>query len=299
MKKEMLSVLSILMLMIGLLLGVSYAVNEERDSSGLFWVILFIALAIGLYLWLRRSERQEGPAETALRKAQEAEDYAEDVFGRVKSAASSTATPAAKQEAPKPAPEAKEEAPKPAPEAKQEAPKPTPEAKEEAPKPTPEAKQEAPKPAPLAPAPPAAVVPVEEKKPKAEKPAVKAEDMPTEPLPKPEIAEVEAAAAAKQAAAEAPTTEVKAAPASAEPDDLTLIEGIGPYYRDILHAAGVTSFEALSKLDPKTIEQIAKDAGARRAASMATWPQQAALAAKGDWAGLDALQSSLTAGRKS
>lgn len=277
MKKEMLSVLSILMLMIGLLLGVSYAVNEERDSSGLFWVILFIALAIGLYLWLRRSERQEGPAETALRKAQEAEDYAEDVFGRVKSAASSTAAPAAKQEAPKP----------------------TPEAKEEAPKPTPEAKQEAPKPAPLAPAPPAAVVPVEEKKPKAEKPAVKAEDMPTEPLPKPEIAEVEAAAAAKQAAAEAPTTEVKAAPASAEPDDLTLIEGIGPYYRDILHAAGVTSFEALSKLDPKKIEQIAKDAGARRAASMATWPQQAALAAKGDWAGLDALQSSLTAGRKS
>lgn len=288
MKKEMLSVLSILMLMIGLLLGVSYAVNEERDSSGLFWVILFIALAIGLYLWLRRSERQEGPAETALRKAQEAEDYAEDVFGRVKSAASSTAAPAAKQEAPKPAPEAKEEAPKP-----------TPEAKQEAPKPTPEAKQEAPKPAPLAPAPPAAVVPVEEKKPKAEKPAVKAEDMPTEPLPKPEIAEVEAAAAAKQAAAEAPTTEVKAAPASAEPDDLTLIEGIGPYYRDILHAAGVTSFEALSKLDPKKIEQIAKDAGARRAASMATWPQQAALAAKGDWAGLDALQSSLTAGRKS
>ena len=277
MKKEMLSVLSILMLMIGLLLGVSYAVNEERDSSGLFWVILFIALAIGLYLWLRRSERQEGPAETALRKAQEAEDYAEDVFGRVKSAASSTAAPEAKQEAPKPAPEAKEEEPKP----------------------TPEAKQEAPKPAPLAPAPPAAVVPVEEKKPKAEKPAVKAEDMPTEPLPKPEIAEVEAAAAAKQAAAEAPTTEVKAAPASAEPDDLTLIEGIGPYYRDILHAAGVTSFEALSKLDPKKIEQIAKDAGARRAASMATWPQQAALAAKGDWAGLDALQSSLTAGRKS
>lgn len=289
MKKEMLSVLSILMLMIGLLLGVSYAVNEERDSSGLFWVILFIALAIGLYLWLRRSERQEGPAETALRKAQEAEDYAEDVFGRVKSAASSTAAPAAKQEAPKPAPEAKEEAPKPAPEAKQETPKPAPETKQEAP-----AEEEAPKPAPLAPAPPAAVVPVEEKKPKAEKPAVKAEDMPTEPLPKPEIAEVEAAAAA-----EAPTTEVKAASASAEPDDLTLIEGIGPYYRDILHAAGVTSFEALSKLDPKKIEQIAKDAGARRAASMATWPQQAALAAKGDWAGLDALQSSLTAGRKS
>lgn len=277
MKKEMLSVLSILMLMIGLLLGVSYAVNEERDSSGLFWVILFIALAIGLYLWLRRSERQEGPAETALRKAQEAEDYAEDVFGRVKSAASSTAAPEAKQEAPKPAPEAKQEAPKPAP----------------------EAKQEAPKPAPLAPAPPAALVPAEEKKPKAEKPAVKAEDMPTEPMPKPEIAEIEAEAAAKQAAAAAPTTEVKAAPSSAEPDDLTLIEGIGPYYRDILHAAGVASFEALSKLDPKTIEQIAKDAGARRAASMATWPQQAALAAKGDWAGLDALQSSLTAGRKS
>lgn len=296
MKKEMLSVLSILMLMIGLLLGVSYAVNEERDSSGLFWVILFILLAIGLYLWLRRSERQESPAETALRKAQEAEDYAEDVFGRVKSAASSTAAPAAKQEASAPA----AEAPKPAPEAKQAAPK-----AEEAPKPAPEAKQaapkaeEAPKPAPLAPAPPAAVVPAEEKKPKAEKPAVKAEDMPTEPMPKPEIAEVEAAAVAKQAAAEAPTTEAKAAPASAEPDDLTLIEGIGPYYRDILHAAGITSFEALSKLDQKRIEEIAKDAGARRAASMATWPQQAALATKGDWAGLDALQSSLNAGRKS
>lgn len=83
-----------------------------------------------------------------------------------------------------------------------------------------------------------------------------------------------------------------------EPDDLERIEGIGEKYKDALVAAGITTFNRLSQASLDEIEQAAADAEMRRSASMSTWAEQAALAARNDWDGLDALQEKLTGGRR-
>jgi len=83
-----------------------------------------------------------------------------------------------------------------------------------------------------------------------------------------------------------------------EPDDLTRIEGIGPKYRDALIEADITTYARLANLSVEQIETIAQDAGMRRSASMATWAEQARLAANNDWDALDALQEQLSGGRR-
>jgi len=82
------------------------------------------------------------------------------------------------------------------------------------------------------------------------------------------------------------------------PDDLTRIEGIGPYYRDILYKAGVTTYAALAKLTKEEIDALIQAAGGRRSSTTETWPEQASLAAAGRWDDLQALQSTLSAGRR-
>lgn len=112
----------------------------------------------------------------------------------------------------------------------------------------------------------------------------------------------------------APTEEVspaeKAAPAEEIPpaaeiipgdkqaDDLTRVEGIGPKYQEVLTAAGITTFAQVAQADLARLEQIIKDAGMRRPASIETWAEQAGYAAKGDWEGLEKLQGELTGGRR-
>ncbi|PJF23429.1 MAG: hypothetical protein CUN56_01035 [Phototrophicales bacterium] len=83
-----------------------------------------------------------------------------------------------------------------------------------------------------------------------------------------------------------------------EPDDLTKIEGVGPKYRDALVAAGITTFAALAAASLEDIQAAAAAAGMRNAASMETWAEQAAYAAKGDWDGLAELQEKLQGGRR-
>lgn len=95
---------------------------------------------------------------------------------------------------------------------------------------------------------------------------------------------------------EAVVAESMAAPDT--PDDLTLIEGIGPKYRDALIAAGITTYAQLAETSQEILEQAAEDAGLRRAASMETWREQATLAARGDWEALEKLQESLSGGRR-
>jgi predicted flap endonuclease-1-like 5' DNA nuclease len=85
--------------------------------------------------------------------------------------------------------------------------------------------------------------------------------------------------------------------ASDEPDDLSKVEGIGPVYQSILKDAGVGTFAAIAAKSTDELEAIIKAAGKRRPASIVTWAQQAALAAKGDWDGLQKLQDSLDGGR--
>lgn len=83
-------------------------------------------------------------------------------------------------------------------------------------------------------------------------------------------------------------------------DDLKRIEGIGPKLSSVLGEAGIRTFAALADTDVDRLEQILEEADPRllRLAKPGTWPEQAALAAAGDWEALEALQHELKAGRK-
>ena len=82
-----------------------------------------------------------------------------------------------------------------------------------------------------------------------------------------------------------------------EADDLTKIEGIGPKVSKALIAAGISTFEALANASVEDIQKILSDAGLRMM-DASTWPQQASLAADGDWDALKKLQDKLSGGRK-
>lgn len=91
-----------------------------------------------------------------------------------------------------------------------------------------------------------------------------------------------------------------AAPAAktAQPDDLTLIEGIGPKMSAALKAAGLDSFAKVARATEADLRAAIQNAGMRFAPSLTTWAEQAAFAAVGDWDGLKKLQQNLTAGRR-
>ncbi|MHB0966417.1 MAG: helix-hairpin-helix domain-containing protein [Bellilinea sp.] len=80
------------------------------------------------------------------------------------------------------------------------------------------------------------------------------------------------------------------------PDDLTVIEGIGPRIAGVLKAAGIHRLEQLAKATPDELKRMLTAAG-NRIANPATWPEQAKLAAAGKFDDLRALQAKLKAGR--
>lgn len=85
-----------------------------------------------------------------------------------------------------------------------------------------------------------------------------------------------------------------------EPDDLRRIEGIGPKIASVLSEAGISTYALLADADADRLERILGDADPRllRLADPTTWPEQAALAAAGQWDALEALQSRLKGGRR-
>jgi len=80
-------------------------------------------------------------------------------------------------------------------------------------------------------------------------------------------------------------------------DNLTKIEGLGPKSAQLLADAGILSFEQLAESNVEQLHQILHEAGLR-IVYPDTWPEQAGLAAVGDWAGLKALQTQLDRGRR-
>jgi predicted flap endonuclease-1-like 5' DNA nuclease len=80
------------------------------------------------------------------------------------------------------------------------------------------------------------------------------------------------------------------------PDDLAIIEGIGPRIAEVLNSAGITTFAQLAQTSPARLEEILKAANLRLA-DPTSWPEQAQLAASGDMQGLQALQDRLKGGR--
>ena len=110
----------------------------------------------------------------------------------------------------------------------------------------------------------------------------------------------EPAASRAEMADVAESVELAETQVPAEPDDLKRIEGIGPKYSSVLAAAGITTFAQLAATEVGRIEEIleAESPRLRRLADPSTWPEQARLAAAGDWEGLAALQEELKGGRR-
>jgi predicted flap endonuclease-1-like 5' DNA nuclease len=86
--------------------------------------------------------------------------------------------------------------------------------------------------------------------------------------------------------------------AGSTPDDLTVIEGIGPKMAAALRAAGIDSFTKLSMTEDTDLRKAVEAAGMRLAPSLITWREQAVFLARGDRAGFDALRKKLSGGRR-
>lgn len=120
-------------------------------------------------------------------------------------------------------------------------------------------------------------------------PAPKAEALKVAPLPL--VAEVSKAFVLDTAAAKAAGFKLKG------PNDLTVVEGIGPKINELFNNVGIITFEQLAKQTVPQMQKVLDDAGARyKLAKPGTWAQQAALAAENKWTELKALQDKLSGG---
>jgi predicted flap endonuclease-1-like 5' DNA nuclease len=114
-------------------------------------------------------------------------------------------------------------------------------------------------------------------------------------------AKVEVAQAPEPAPPAVKVEEIAPPPmAPAEPDDLKLIEGIGPKISAVLQAAGILTFAQLADTSVDRLRQILVEANPNLLclADPATWPEQASLAARGDWETFRQLQATLKGGRR-
>jgi len=80
-------------------------------------------------------------------------------------------------------------------------------------------------------------------------------------------------------------------------DDLKIIEGIGPKISALFNEAGIRTFAQLAQTDPAHLESILRESGLRLG-DPSTWPEQARLAARGEWDALERLQDELKGGRR-
>jgi len=81
------------------------------------------------------------------------------------------------------------------------------------------------------------------------------------------------------------------------PDNLEIIEGIGPKIASLLKDAGIVTFNQLAETDVSRLEKILDEVNLR-IADPTSWPEQARLAAEGKVDELQTLQDSLKGGRK-
>lgn len=82
-----------------------------------------------------------------------------------------------------------------------------------------------------------------------------------------------------------------------QPDDLTILEGIGPKVVKVLNEAGIHSFAELAGANAADVQKTL-DAAGLQMMNPEGWIEQAKLAAKGDMEGLKKLQDALKGGRK-
>lgn len=119
--------------------------------------------------------------------------------------------------------------------------------------------------------------------------------------------EVEATAPAEPVvAAEVETTEPEAAPAAKKtpakkapkPDDLKIVEGVGPKIEQLLKEGGITNWDELAAASVDRLKEILDAAGSRyQIHDPSSWPAQAKFAAEGKWEDLKDYQEMLIGGR--
>ena len=97
--------------------------------------------------------------------------------------------------------------------------------------------------------------------------------------------------------AEPPVEASAAAAAESTPDDLKIVEGIGPKVSSILNEAGIHTFAQLGEASEDRLREILEKA-ALQFIDPVSWPEQARLAAAGKMDELHALQTQLKAGRR-
>ncbi len=84
-----------------------------------------------------------------------------------------------------------------------------------------------------------------------------------------------------------------------KPDDLKIIEGVGPKIAELLIKAGIKTWKALSETSVARLKEILDAAGpSYQIHDPGTWPNQAGLAASGQWDALKKLQDELDGGKK-
>ncbi|MCB9809796.1 50S ribosomal protein L21 [Candidatus Peribacteria bacterium] len=119
-------------------------------------------------------------------------------------------------------------------------------------------------------------------------------EAPAKPAKKPAVATVTPAAVASEKPVVQSTPK-----AASKGDDLTRIEGVGPKIADLLTAAGYETYASVSAATVADLQAVLDEAGPRYSVhSPATWPEQAALAAAGDFSALTALQEQLKGGKE-
>ena len=92
--------------------------------------------------------------------------------------------------------------------------------------------------------------------------------------------------------------EVKS-PKGLGPDDLKVVEGIGPKCEEALKAGGITSWKELADSTPEKITEILTAAEGNFSGQVpTTWPKQAAMAVAGQWDELEKYQDELDGGKE-
>lgn len=82
------------------------------------------------------------------------------------------------------------------------------------------------------------------------------------------------------------------------PDDLKVVEGIGPAIEKLLNESGIHTYAQLSRAPLGSLKEILDKGGPRfQVHDPETWPRQAELAAGGKWAELKQWQRELDGGR--
>ncbi|MBI5917096.1 MAG: hypothetical protein HY842_17125 [Bacteroidetes bacterium] len=94
------------------------------------------------------------------------------------------------------------------------------------------------------------------------------------------------------------TSDPAPAAVSSGPDDLKIVEGIGPKIEKLLNSAGILSLRDLGNASLDQLRNILLNAGERyRIHDPSTWPEQAALAANGELDKLKEYQDFLSGGK--